>query len=184
MVKLTEPVGSFKDKNAKIYPFKIMAGRQMADPENDTLIVPHLFGPGGYWDKLDWQKAFETGMKAAKLPYSGKYTWVDSVMYWGLHHETMPAKNALGCSQCHESLRGERTCNRCHQDNRNIDFKALSRSGTNFEFMKSKGRDVSELIDKTDYIGFKDLGYKGDPILYGGRFKQLPLGPDVSAAKP
>jgi hypothetical protein len=42
--------------------------------------------------------------------------------------------------------------------------------------MASKGRDVSHLIGKTDYIDFKALGYKGDPILYGGRFKKLPMG--------
>jgi hypothetical protein len=38
------------------------------------------------------------------------------------------------------------------------------------------GRDVGDLIGKTDYIDFKKLGYKGDPILYGGRFTKLPLG--------
>ncbi len=42
--------------------------------------------------------------------------------------------------------------------------------------MKSRGRDVSDLEGKTDFIGFKALGYPGDPILQGGRFKKLPLG--------
>jgi hypothetical protein len=42
--------------------------------------------------------------------------------------------------------------------------------------MASKGRDVSHLIGKTDYIDFKALGYKGDPIIHGGRFKKLPMG--------
>jgi hypothetical protein len=42
--------------------------------------------------------------------------------------------------------------------------------------MKARGRDVSALIGKTDYIDFKALGYRGDPILTGGRFKRLPLG--------
>jgi hypothetical protein len=28
----------------------------------------------------------------------------------------------------------------------------------------------------TDYIDFKGLGYKGDPIIHGGRFKKLPMG--------
>ena len=176
VTKLTEPEGDIMDKDALIYPFKPMRGKQMADAENDYLIVPHLFGPGGYWKTLNWQKSFEQGMKAVGLPYSGKYDWVETVMYWGLHHETMPAKNALGCAQCHGSLAGERTCNRCHQDNRNVDFKKLSEYGTDFSWMKSRGRDVSDLIGRTDYIDFKALGYKGDPILYGGRFKQLPLG--------
>jgi hypothetical protein len=83
---------------------------------------------------------------------------------------------ALSCVQCHESLKGERTCNRCHQDNRDIDYKNLAHKGTDFSYMKSKGRDVSQLIGSTDYIGFKALGYKGDPIIYGGRFKKMPMG--------
>lgn len=42
--------------------------------------------------------------------------------------------------------------------------------------MKARGRDVSHLVGTTNYIDFKALGYKGDPILTGGRFKKLPLG--------
>jgi hypothetical protein len=173
---ITKPVGAIWDATAKIFPFKPMRGKQMADAKNDQLIVPHLFGPGGYWKTLDWDKSFENGMKAAGLDYSGEYKWVETVMYWGLTHETMPAENALGCAQCHEALTGEKTCNRCHQDNRNVDFKKITKMGTDFEFMKSRGRDVSHLIGKTDYLNFKALGYKGDPIIHGGRFKKLPLG--------
>jgi hypothetical protein len=51
-----------------------------------------------------------------------------------------------------------------------------SPSLTVFGWMKERGRDVSALIGKTDYIDFKALGYKDDPILVGGRFKKLPLG--------
>ena len=64
-------------------------------------------------------------------------------MYWGLTHETMPAENALGCAQCHEALTGEKTCDRCHQDNRNVDFKNLTKMGTDFEFMKAGGKEIS-----------------------------------------
>ena len=52
-------------------------------------------------------------------------------------------------------------------------------TGTDFSWMKARGRDVSALIGKTDYIDFKSLGYRGDPILTGGRFKRLPLGHQV-----
>jgi len=115
-------------------------------------------------------------MQAAHLPYSGKYKWIDTRMYWGIEHEVMPADMALSCVQCHESLKGERTCNRCHQDNKNVDFKKIAQKGTDFSYMASKGRDVNHLIGKTDYIDFKGLGYKGDPIIHGGRFKKLPMG--------
>jgi len=88
----------------------------------------------------------------------------------------MPADMALSCVQCHESLKGDKNCNRCHQDNRAVDFKKIAHKGTDFSYMKSTGRDVAHLIEKTDYINFKVLGYIGDPIIFGGRFKKLPMG--------
>lgn|GEM_PF-2710324 len=33
---------------------------------------------------------------------------------------------------------------------------------------------MHKLIGKTDYLNFKALGYKSDPIVYGGRPKKLP----------
>jgi hypothetical protein len=97
-------------------------------------------------------------------------------MYWGIKHEVMPKEMALSCVQCHESLKGDKTCDRCHQDKRGVDFKKLTASGTDFGKMLSQGRDVAELVGTTDYIDFKALGYANDPILTGGRFTKLPLG--------
>jgi len=51
----------------------------------------------------------------------------------------------------------------------------MASQGTDFAQMKSQGRDVDHLIDKSDYINFKALGYKGDPIIHGGRFKIMPM---------
>jgi hypothetical protein len=115
-------------------------------------------------------------MKTAGMKYSGKYEWVRTNMYWGVEQEVMPANMALSCVQCHESLKGERTCNRSHQNSRDVDFKTIAHKGTDFSYMPSKGRDVSHLFNTTDYIDFKSLGYKGDPIIHGGRFKKLPMG--------
>jgi octaheme c-type cytochrome (tetrathionate reductase family) len=180
-INISEPVGSINDPNSKISPFKIMKGVQAVDSEYKYLLVPHLFPKDkedktAYWKHRDWQKAFVDGMKAADMKYSGKYEWITTNMYWGVEHEVMPAESALSCVQCHESLKGERTCNRCHQDNRDVDFKSIAHRGTDFSYMASKGRDVSHLVGTTDYIDFKALGYKGDPIIYGGRFKKLPMG--------
>ena len=180
-INITEPVGSINDPNSKISPFKIMTGIQAADRENKYLLVPHLFpknkkDKSAYWKGRNWQDAFTVGMKAAHLPYSGKYQWIETRMHWGVEHEVMPANMALSCVQCHESLKSERSCNRCHQDSRNVDFRKIAQKGTNFSYMASKGRDVSHLINTTDYIDFKALGYKGDPIIHGGRFKKLPMG--------
>jgi hypothetical protein len=63
-----------------------------------------------------------------------------------------------------------------------VDFKALASAGVDFKQLYYKGRDVLDLVNSTDYIGFENLGYKGDPILVGGRFKRLPLG-EVAASK-
>ncbi len=198
LVELTKPVGGIADVASRIYPFKLMDGIQPADAKHDILLAPHLFGPGGFWAAIGaaetpvsqetihkaWLKAFATGMSEAKKadpanqgikPFSGEYKWVKTRMYWGLTHETMPAKNALGCAQCHESLAGSKTCGRCHKDDRQADFKNLAQRGTDFAWMQAQGRDVGRLIGQTDYLDFKALGYKGDPIVHGGRFKKLPL---------
>ena len=180
-IKITQPVGNIKDPNSKISPFKVMRGVQAADANYEYLLIPHLFprdkeDKTAYWKHTDWQKAFTDGMEAAKLPYSGEYKWIETWMYWGVNHEVMPASMALSCVQCHESLKGERTCNRCHQDTRGVNFQKLAHKGTDFSYLESKGRDVKDLIGSTDYINFKALGYRGDPIIYGGRFKKLPMG--------
>jgi len=178
---LTEPVGDIKDPNSRIFPFKVMRGRQAADAMHNYLLVPHLSGPGGYFRDLDWQKAFTDGMKAAGLPYSGRYKWVTTLMYLGLNHEVLPKGFALSCVQCHASLRADNSCGRCHQDKRDqdkrdIDFKKLAFQGIDFKFAHSRDKDSQDAVLGIYYIDFKKLGYKGDPVEFGGRFKQLPLG--------
>lgn len=180
-INITEPVGSIKDPNSKIYPFKLMEGIQAVDAKHAYLLVPHLFprdktDKTAFWKGLDWKTSFEVGMEAAGKPFSGEFQWAKTRMYWGVNHEVMPKEMALSCVQCHRSLTGERTCNRCHQDRREIDFKKIIHKGTDFEYMQRQGRDVGHLIGTTDYIDFKALGYPGDPIIHGGRFKKLPLG--------
>lgn len=182
IINMAGPIGSIKDPKAKITPFKLMKGVQAVDAEHQYFLIPQLFPKNkddttAYWKNFDWQKAFVTGMKAAKLDYSGTFKWVESWMYWRLEHEVMPASMALSCAQCHPAFKEEeRTCNRCHKDNRDVDFKKIAHKGTDFSFMKSEGRNVGHLIDTTDYINFKSLGYQGDPVIYGGRFTKLPMG--------
>ncbi|MFZ5569677.1 MAG: tetrathionate reductase family octaheme c-type cytochrome [Thermodesulfobacteriota bacterium] len=182
VIHLTEPVGAITDPGSRIAPFKLMDGIQAADAVHTYLLVPHLFPRNAddttaYWKNRDWQKAFTDGMKTVGLPYSGSVQWIKTRMFWSVNHEVMPAGMALSCSQCHGSLKEEgRTCNRCHQDNRNVNFREIAHKGTDFSYMAEKGRDVGHLIGSTDYIDFKALGYKGDPIVHGGRFTKLPMG--------
>lgn len=96
---LARPLGSINDPQAKIYPFKLMRGKQPADAENGYLLVPNVVN--GFWSHHDWQKALEDGAKATGLAFSGNYTFVEAEMYIGIHHEVVPAAQALSCSDCH-----------------------------------------------------------------------------------
>lgn len=172
--ELTKPVGSFMDSASRIYPFKVHRGKQISDAVYKHLIAPQLWN--GYWKHWDWDKASRDGMKHAGLEYSGKYEFVDTVMYWGLTHEVVPKESALSCAECHTSLTEAPYCGKCHQERPDVNFKDLVHKGVDFKAMAESGRDVKELIGKTNYIDYKALGYEGDPIEAGGRFDKLGLG--------
>jgi hypothetical protein len=116
LVHLNYPKGGRDDANAKITPFKVIKGKQPYDSGNNILAVPHLFGKGGYWDTYDWASAMERGMKAANLPYSGKFGWVETDMYWNVNHMVVPKNKTLSCNDCH-SAKGR------------LDWKALGYAG-------------------------------------------------------
>ncbi len=82
---LAEPVGDYTDPDAMIYPFKKMIGNQPADANNQTILVPHLFGAAGgpnfYWKTFDWNLALEEGAAAAGQTYTGAYEFIDTEMY-------------------------------------------------------------------------------------------------------
>ncbi|MFC1602252.1 tetrathionate reductase family octaheme c-type cytochrome [Pseudomonadota bacterium] len=99
VIYLTKPLGSITDKNAKIYPFKVMEGKQPYDVENSYLVVPKVFG--GYWEHFDWNRAITDGMAAVEMPYSGKYDFVLTKMYWQIAHMVVPKAQALKCIDCH-----------------------------------------------------------------------------------
>jgi len=114
VVALNRPLGSRKDPQAKIAPFKVMRGKQPYDTQLKTMVVPHLFG--GYWNHFDWSKAIADGMKTVGLPYSGQYGWVETVMYWKVNHMVAPKQAALKCLAC-------------HGDKGRLDWKALGYPG-------------------------------------------------------
>jgi octaheme c-type cytochrome (tetrathionate reductase family) len=101
VTKLTWPKGDIKDKNAKIYPFKVHTGKQIYDSKQNIFITPKVFGPGGYWKEFDWNKAARLGMEASGLPYSGEYGFAPTIMYWRINHMVAPKEQALGCLDCH-----------------------------------------------------------------------------------
>jgi len=170
---LTRPVGNPDDPASRIYPFKLHGGKQISDAVYKYLIAPKLWG--GFWKHWDWDKASRDGMAAAGLAYSGQYEFVETRMYWGLTHEVVPKEQALSCADCHASLAQAPYCGKCHQERDGVDFKALVHKGVDFDAMARSGRDVGDLVGKTNYIDYKALGYAGDPIETGGRFDKLGL---------
>lgn len=101
ITKLSYPLGDRSDKSAKIYPFKIHTGKQIYDSVNNYLIMPKLFGKGGYWSTFDWDNAAKVGMAASGLPYSGEYAFTETIMYWRINHMVAPKEQTLGCLDCH-----------------------------------------------------------------------------------
>ncbi len=107
--KLNRIVGGYDDPKARIWPFKVMRGRQPYDKGNDILVVGHLFGKddAAFWKSFSWDKAVKAGMEEAKrvgqttADYSGEYGFADTLMYWPITHMVAPADQALGCGDCH-----------------------------------------------------------------------------------
>jgi len=97
--------GSADDPESKIIPIKVHRAKQIYDPVNNMVIQPKLYarekGEGGFWKDFDWGKAAAAGMKEAGLPYSGRYEFVDTVMYWPLNHQVAPKEKSVACVECH-----------------------------------------------------------------------------------
>ncbi len=113
---INEPLGSREDKKAKIWPFKVHRAKQIFDPINNILIPPITSGEGGFWKKFDWKFAAKKGAEVSGLPYSGKYAFTETYMFWPITHMTAPAKKAL-------------TCTKCHSKESRLDWKALGYTG-------------------------------------------------------
>ncbi len=150
-VSLNAPLGERRNPLARIYPFKIHTAMLPYDAERKTLVAPRLWD--GYWKDYDWTNAIVTGMKEMGLPFSGKVGFIKTEMYSALHHTVPPARQALGCTDCHavEAVR----CQRCHQKAEGMDQPTHTRM---------------VYPETTNRMDFKALGYQDDPALIGGRF--------------
>ncbi|RMF44881.1 MAG: tetrathionate reductase family octaheme c-type cytochrome [Deltaproteobacteria bacterium] len=99
--KLAWPLGDKNDPKAKIHPFKVHTGKQIYDTENDIFVTAHVYGKDGFWTTFDWASAAEIGMKSTGLPYSGKYGFAPTEMWWRIDHQVAPKEMALQCLDCH-----------------------------------------------------------------------------------
>ena len=103
VVEFNTLIGSYSDSTSKIIPVKVHRGRQIYDPVNNYMILPHLFGKDStsYWKNFDWNKAAATGMESVNLPYSGKYGFTSTEMSWPINHMVAPRNESLKCEDCH-----------------------------------------------------------------------------------
>ncbi len=109
VVQLNRLEGSYDDPNARIWPFKVMRGKQPFDKVNNILLSVHMFGKddAALWKSFDWGKALAAGMSEAKAAgvtdadFSGDYGFAETEMFWPITHMVAPADEALGCSDCH-----------------------------------------------------------------------------------
>jgi len=109
--KSNEPVpinhfdGSAGDGRSLIWPVKIMRGKQVYDPVYKNLVVPHLAGNDdtAYWTNFNWEKAVASGMASVGAPFSGKVDFIATESTWPITHMVAPAKDALGCGDCHRA---------------------------------------------------------------------------------
>lgn len=102
-VALSIMEGSYHDPFSRIFPVKVHRGKQPYDPQNKTMVIPHLFGKdeAAYWKSYDWDKAIAAGMEYAGYPYSGEYDFVETEMHWPATHMVAPVEEAVDCAECH-----------------------------------------------------------------------------------
>jgi len=131
------PINSFRggpdDPGARIWPVKVMRGKQPYDKVHLTLAVPHTVGKHGLWKTFDWESALSIGMQAAGMTFSGEYGFVETTMLWPINHMVAPKEEVLACADCHAN--GGRL--------------------EGVEGVYIPGRDANRLIDR---IGFVLLG--------------------------
>lgn len=109
VVNINSISGKYGDPDARIWPFKVMRGKQPYDKKNKILALPHLFGKdkNAYWGNFDWNKAIATGMQSRdNMEYSGEYDFVETRYYWPILHMVAPKEDAVACNQCHTTENG------------------------------------------------------------------------------
>lgn len=103
VLELNRVEGSAQDPKARIWPFKVMHGKQPYDTENKTLVVNHVYGDDdtALWKNYDYAKSIQAGMDYAGLPYSGKFGFIETRMNWFITHMVAPKEKTVPCQECH-----------------------------------------------------------------------------------
>ncbi|MGN7612497.1 tetrathionate reductase family octaheme c-type cytochrome [Magnetococcales bacterium HHB-1] len=102
IVSINRLHGTGDDSASRIWPFKIMRGKQPYDTVYNTLLAPATSGEKGYWKTFDWTDAITRGMKAVKQPFSGQHGFVETEMFWPINHMVAPSEETVACGDCHQ----------------------------------------------------------------------------------
>ncbi|TVP53794.1 MAG: tetrathionate reductase family octaheme c-type cytochrome [Halomonadaceae bacterium] len=104
-VRINQAEGRPGDGNSRIWPFKIMRGKQPYDTELETLLATHVFGEKdrALWSNFNWTEALQAGSDLSGRPFSGHYDFIETTMHWLVTHMVPPASEALNCVACHSS---------------------------------------------------------------------------------
>ena len=103
VVKINEFGGGPDDGESRIWPVKVMRGKQPYDAGQNRLALAHTAGKddAAYWSSFDWGKAIKVGMASRGVEYSGEMGFVETEMRWPINHMVAPKQDALQCEQCH-----------------------------------------------------------------------------------
>ncbi len=97
-VAIMQPEGNRKDRNAKIFAFKLHRGVLPFLTDRNWLVplaVDEFFADG------DLDKAVREAAAVVYDLHDIQYDWVETIRYMGLFHEVQPAEAALTCLDCH-----------------------------------------------------------------------------------
>jgi len=103
LVTINRFSGDYNNPNARIWPFKVMRGKQPYDKGNNTLVITHLFGQddAAYFKHFNWNNAIKAAMDSVGADFSGEFGFVNTTMHWPLSHMIAQKDEALGCDDCH-----------------------------------------------------------------------------------
>ena len=99
--------GHFTNRQARIWPFKVMRGRQPYDSVSNKMLVFHSTpvdsaDKDAFYKSFDWGRAIAAGTRESKTQtFSGKYDFANVSMYFPSTHMVAPKEQALQCNDCH-----------------------------------------------------------------------------------
>ncbi len=97
-VMVAVPNGAKDDPKSKLYAFKLYHAVMPVLKEKGWILPIET---GHFYQTGDMDAAVRRAAEEVYGVEHADYTWMPTVHYQGIFHEVQPAKNALGCLDCH-----------------------------------------------------------------------------------